>query len=271
MIMNAHLPFLRAVAANPADNLPRLVYADFLEETGEPSHVARAHFIRGQIALAGMVEDSLEERRLNRELGKLFAIYHRQWVADSPAPLQESKGFDYHRGFVKRISLREDELAIQGEEAFEIAPIFVLFLVSNGSLTSAESFDRFAFLERILTLRLFLTGPNGSNGEPERNAFLSRILATRVWSNISELDLSDNPIDDAFLVRLLGGLPTSPFAAKLRKIDLGYCHALTDAGASALASARGLENLESLALNGLDLSRMSRRLLVRRFGDRVVF
>lgn len=37
------LQFLAAIRAQPADDLPRLVYADFLEETGDE---ARAHFIR---------------------------------------------------------------------------------------------------------------------------------------------------------------------------------------------------------------------------------
>ena len=49
--MDEHLPFLRAICADPADDLPRLVYADFLEESGDPDQIARAHFIRAQIAL----------------------------------------------------------------------------------------------------------------------------------------------------------------------------------------------------------------------------
>jgi uncharacterized protein (TIGR02996 family) len=42
--MNAdHEPFLRAIAAAPDDDLPRLVYADWLDEHG---HAGRAEFIR---------------------------------------------------------------------------------------------------------------------------------------------------------------------------------------------------------------------------------
>ena len=43
--MSDHAAFLRAIASDPADDTARLVYADFLEETGEPSQAARADFI----------------------------------------------------------------------------------------------------------------------------------------------------------------------------------------------------------------------------------
>jgi uncharacterized protein (TIGR02996 family) len=43
-----HEPFLRAIISNPADDGPRLVYADWLDERGQPE---RAEFIRLQIEL----------------------------------------------------------------------------------------------------------------------------------------------------------------------------------------------------------------------------
>src|SRR5947208_3209778 len=39
----------RAVVASPDDDLPRLVYADWLEDAGDPD---RAEFIRAQVQLA---------------------------------------------------------------------------------------------------------------------------------------------------------------------------------------------------------------------------
>jgi uncharacterized protein (TIGR02996 family) len=41
--------FLEAICAAPDDDAPRLVYADWLEEHGDPE---RAEFIRAQIELA---------------------------------------------------------------------------------------------------------------------------------------------------------------------------------------------------------------------------
>jgi len=42
-------PFLRASIAEPDDDLPRLIYADWLDERGDPD---RAQIIRTQIELA---------------------------------------------------------------------------------------------------------------------------------------------------------------------------------------------------------------------------
>ena len=43
---------LRAVCDNPDDDAPRLIYADWLDDTGNVARVARAEFIRLQIGLA---------------------------------------------------------------------------------------------------------------------------------------------------------------------------------------------------------------------------
>src|SRR4051794_41145708 len=48
-----HEAFLRAIFDVPEDDLPRLVYADFLEENGEPD---RAALVRVQVEAAGLVK-----------------------------------------------------------------------------------------------------------------------------------------------------------------------------------------------------------------------
>jgi uncharacterized protein (TIGR02996 family) len=48
--------FMADICANPADDVVRLIYADFLEERGGPGDADRAEFIRGQIQLAKMIE-----------------------------------------------------------------------------------------------------------------------------------------------------------------------------------------------------------------------
>ncbi len=44
--------FLQAIIETPADDTPRLVYADWLEERGQPGDAERAEFIRVQCELA---------------------------------------------------------------------------------------------------------------------------------------------------------------------------------------------------------------------------
>lgn len=46
-----HPGFLEDIIKNPDDDVPRIIYADWLEEQGSPSSVARAQFIRVQIRI----------------------------------------------------------------------------------------------------------------------------------------------------------------------------------------------------------------------------
>src|SRR5437868_6707171 len=57
--------FVQAIIADPDDDAPRLIYADWLDEQGESE---RAEFIRVQVALARMDED--DERRPELEARK---------------------------------------------------------------------------------------------------------------------------------------------------------------------------------------------------------
>ncbi len=82
---------LASVLANPGDDLPRLVYADALEESGQEE---RAKFIRGQIERHGT---PAAEKELDR-LGLGATVYG--WDAE----LKDTGiGFAYSRGFVSEI------------------------------------------------------------------------------------------------------------------------------------------------------------------------
>ena len=96
-------------------------------------------------------------------------------------------------------------------------------------------------------------------------------MAARVWKNVTSLDLSGNLIDDAWLVRFVSRLREAIFAKTLHTLDLSHCNRITDAGMSALATARTLDRLQVLRLKNLEPRRTTRRMLVRRFGERVEF
>src|SRR5262245_45873464 len=64
--------FVAAIAASPADDLPRLVFADWLDEHGDPD---RAEFIRTQIRWHHAT-DKEEQQRLN---SRAAALCHDQW------------------------------------------------------------------------------------------------------------------------------------------------------------------------------------------------
>jgi uncharacterized protein (TIGR02996 family) len=98
-----------SVLARPDDDAPRLVYADWLEENGDPD---RAELIRVQCELstwdpaAGVgVGRHPRWRHLRRRQGELLDAFGRGWrLADLPADLRHvlpDAAHDlYHRGFV---------------------------------------------------------------------------------------------------------------------------------------------------------------------------
>ena len=71
--------FLRAIVSEPADDTARLVYADWLEETGEPVQVARAEFIRTQIQAHTLHPNDPRRAELQAHAAELFAVNWVEW------------------------------------------------------------------------------------------------------------------------------------------------------------------------------------------------
>src|SRR5436189_1203112 len=87
--------FLADIIAHPADNAPRLIYADWLEEHGDEAGRARAEFIREQIRLAN-------RGNYSPRANELYWTYHKQWEKDFP-PRAVGMYVGYRRGFLEDI------------------------------------------------------------------------------------------------------------------------------------------------------------------------
>lgn len=108
--------FIADIIANPDDDAPRLVYADWLSENGDP---ARAEFIRVQIELAKL-EDQGEERgeALRAREKELLDENWDRWIREVPPFLRSVHGLEeqseritYHRGFVEDVVVPLSSLA----------------------------------------------------------------------------------------------------------------------------------------------------------------
>src|SRR4051812_25885328 len=85
--------FLRAIIDNPDDDLPRLVYADWLDEHGDPD---RAEFIRLQCAMARPPMTKAEfEQRFGRS-DELLAANRERWLGPLSAFVESAY---FRRGF----------------------------------------------------------------------------------------------------------------------------------------------------------------------------
>lgn len=275
--MDEHLPFLRAIAANPADDLPRMVFADFLEESGEPDSIARAHFIRAQIALTTMHEGSEEYRETKALQDRLFEMYRDDWLWDLPVHLHRGANPGWRRGFVESVRMAWDDV-VGDERLFETVPITRMQITEMRTRrgTTVESLEALPFLRRMSHLKL---GPNLNRielavylGQEDGQGILSsRLLEASCFAALTHLDLGDNTVDRATLVEFILHFERAAFAPTLKELDLSDLRGLDDAVGNALATARGLGSLDRLILKRTELSEPVRAMLRRRFGERVVF
>lgn len=115
-------PFLETILDNPGDDGPRLVYADWLEEQGDP----RAEFIRAQLQLARMSDaDPEREPLLDREY-ELLTAHGDKWRAEIPEFAR--KACEFRRGFVTQVSIWTTWDREYGPALSRIAPVEKLVL-----------------------------------------------------------------------------------------------------------------------------------------------
>jgi uncharacterized protein (TIGR02996 family) len=222
--------FLRAIFDAPDDDTPRLVYADFLEEHGEPE---RAEFIRVQCELArlpAVAESTARADQLIRRQDELLA-------SDRPGlrrlDLFERDQHRYVRGFQQNrttIHLRPDELSDPQRfrrRAVEEDPHWfgctVLFLRPGGLLL------------------------------PEH---VGQLLAYRALQQITEWNLGGH-------VEEVADGPQTEDAGTFALIDMNVQPVITLAGVEALAQHRGAWRITSLDLTFNNLDNDAARALIR--------
>src|SRR5690242_5801815 len=93
----------QAILANPDDDAPRLVYADWLDEHGQPE---RAEFIRVQCAMARIPPHTARWRPLHERSVRLEREWRVQWTGPAQELVLEPQ---LRRGFVDGVRLTIDQ------------------------------------------------------------------------------------------------------------------------------------------------------------------
>lgn len=274
-------PFVAAVRAELDDDLPRLIYADYLEERGDP----RGTFIRTQLELAQISLDDPRRRDLLAQEAALLARYETEWLGELSGELVQ---FGFQRGFLE-VSLSVNRFlddALTWLDGPTVAGVMVYAdkALPPGLLQRLVASPRAAhihalnlsfewikdagaalvaggtYFQSLLTLIL------GNNGLTDDGA-----VALAQSPNLKSLRclwLRSNLIGDAGAA----ALADSPSLSGLRQLDLAN-NEITSAGAAALAQSPGWQHLHWLRMAGNRLARQSRgaRALQRRFAGRLVW
>jgi uncharacterized protein (TIGR02996 family) len=249
------VPLLQEILANPDDDLPRLVYADWLDDHGGPAGEARAEFIRVQLELARLPAEDERRPELEARERRLRKRHEREWLG----PLREDlHGWAFSRGFLAHVAL-EAALLLRLHEALAGAhPIHSVRLTGTRKRGILDEVGRLAFLNRLVSLDLSNNYLDAVSVERLVNSPHLRNLATlRFNDNPYGYDAIDAVADSAELGNLL--------VLELRRNNL------TDASARVLADSPHFTQLATLDLRGNAISEPVRSHLQSLFRDGVRF
>jgi uncharacterized protein (TIGR02996 family) len=245
--MNDHDALLRAIGEHPEEDTPRLMYADWLEENGQPE---RADFVRAQVELARPGLSPAERYPSVRKNVYYLTNFVRHWRDQLPQ-LPGIEWGDFNRGLIEEVrAATEGPIVEHAAEVFAVPGIHVLRL---WRLNDAQLLAAVPELIRLRSFRLI-------NGAPA--ATLRALFASPYLAQLIALDLYRSHVTDALAAELADGR-----FPDLAELGLGS-NTIGDGGASALANSPHLSHLRLLDLrNNRICDPTVQTALRRRFGS----
>jgi uncharacterized protein (TIGR02996 family) len=224
--------FIQAIIDDPQDDSLRMIYADWLEERGDP----RGEFIRVQVALArddhdGRALDKAKRKVLKARESTLLKQHREEW--ERPLTALGAARVEFRRGFPYHINITAEDFISHATEIVGLAPV-----------ESARIWARSAEIEALMAVpqlaKLTALDLSGMRLGRERVAALA---SCPYLGNLTTLALKNAGINEAEAQVLAG----SQNLANLTTLDLSV-NLLGDAGVRSLAESRQLRKLTALVL-----------------------
>jgi uncharacterized protein (TIGR02996 family) len=234
--------FLDEICSHPEDDAARLVYADWLDERGQPH---RAEFIRTQVQLATMgieggagappyppgPEDAHGRHQLEQREWELLTAFRDEWREVLPAWAREA-AHEFRRGFIAYLRITAMQFMRYARTLFRTVPIQGLHLRALGA--QLPEVVASPFVKQLTSLDL------ASNRLGEHD--LKALTSSPHLDNLTELSLPHTVAGNN--LRALAGWQQ---LSCLRRLDLTY----TELDAEVL---RSLVAFDLHALTWLNLS-----------------
>src|SRR5437764_386728 len=106
--------FLQTILDNPDDDLPRLVFADWLEEHGNP----RGTFIRLQCERAKLLPHDPAWKELLAQEAPILRQFEAEWSKQALRCVDE---VEYRRGFIEHVRVSASKLLKTADRLFRLA------------------------------------------------------------------------------------------------------------------------------------------------------
>ena len=152
--------FLQAIREDPENDTPRLVFADWLQERGDP----RGEFISVQCELANLAEDDPRRPDLEIQERQFLDVHETDWLG----PFQQWFPYSrptWKRGFIEYVYLNTmGEFLTHSRDIFRLMPVrhLAIHLGNEYQRSQLASFAAIADLQ--LLTELWLSGPLGNKG-----------------------------------------------------------------------------------------------------------
>jgi uncharacterized protein (TIGR02996 family) len=224
--------FLSDITENPTDDTPRLVYADWLDDQGEPE---RAELIRVQCRRARLAVDDPEQGVLAARETDLLARHESAWLAALPA-LHEVTWVAFRRGFVESVFLDSAEAFLRHAPVlFATAPIRCV-QIGQIDPSGAKGLAGSVNLGQLSELNL-------GNGSGLCSECVRYLAGSEYIERLESLLLHNNDLGDEGITELA----RSKHLWALRELYISGT-GMGDAGAAALGDRRRMPQLVDLDL-----------------------
>jgi uncharacterized protein (TIGR02996 family) len=219
--------FLQDILAHPDDDAPRLVYADWLDDHGDPD---RAAFIRVQCELARTDEADPRWDELKEREKRAWRGHRLDWLGGVAGLVRK---WQFRRGFLDSAGVRPKDLVASGEELFRRVPLRHVRLYGTFGEPAIRALAASPHLARVRSLEFDYYRLDARR--------LAVLVASPHLRGLRELQL------EGCRIGLEGArlLAESPNVAGLTALRLRFCEIGT-AGATALAGSPHLARLEVL-------------------------
>jgi uncharacterized protein (TIGR02996 family) len=260
---------IQAIIANPDDDLPRLVYADWLEEHGRG---LRAEYIRVECEMASLPMGLPDTRKREKFLedwvfaldGNIVMAWQRE--AKAAVPRHPQLCFFFDRGMPAELVCTVNYFVEHGAAVFQEHPITAVRFYSLqpkhvrhlAECSTSAKVQSMRLTEKVNegTVRALLTDWPFPNATTLRFSASIIDMTTRRWH--------DQWAERSRMIAE-SGLP-----GQVRRLDLTGC-GIGNEGGEALAGSPRLRKLELLDLRDNPLDRATIGALRKRFGNRVLF
>jgi uncharacterized protein (TIGR02996 family) len=246
--MSDELALLTAIIANPDEDTPRLMYADWLQENGQPE---RAEFIRVHIEITPLpnrhtrpLPDRAHDNERLTRFRELFAAHQEEWLRPLGVKIPRAT---FRRGFVEELRVTPAELLKIGDAVLRREMLSSIEIIPPPDDTEDTHEDPLG--DRVLRRLASWSGRGRLRalrvaGMPLTSGAVEAFLASPPVCGLRSLDIAGCDFD----ARAVRAVSTSANLLELTELRLGY-RALSADDVFALARAPHLKKLRTLTLS----------------------